>query len=242
MRLRLVLDDTDITRFNRWMDEEISVVELAARVEQATDGYPYVLGGWNYLGDFKSHFQFCTFDDEDAYLAALADRANNTVEIDGKTAWNPQIKRNAGIHAMPPLRECTIDVEGYRLSQVIIEFWMDDKTNFYSTLLDSMARSFIVVDGEEIDDEGNPLQPKDSSRPQIARQSGKPRAADQLKATVVHYAVTVTDADQDRAADLVGTTSRTYRKYRDSRWLLSEVEYKKATGKTPAMAWEAHSS
>lgn len=75
-----------------------------------------------------------------------------------------------------------------------------------------------------------------------AKKTGKPRRADQLKATVVHYAVTVALSDQDRAADLVGTTSRTYRKYRDNKWLLLESEYMKDTGKSPETAWKEFSS
>ncbi len=64
-----------------------------------------------------------------------------------------------------------------------------------------------------------------------------PRPMSQVRTTVVHYAYEKLRYNQDIAAERAGTTGKTYRKYHKNKWLLSDYEFKKETGKSVAQYW-----
>lgn len=69
-------------------------------------------------------------------------------------------------------------------------------------------------------------------------EESSPREADQIKTTAAHFGWQQRGLTQTVAAQLMGTTDKTYRKYRDSKWLLSEDEFRRITGQTVADYWE----
>jgi hypothetical protein len=64
------------------------------------------------------------------------------------------------------------------------------------------------------------------------------REDQKIKTTAAHYGITVKKVLQKNATQLMGTTDKTYRKYKKKGWLLADREFKRITGKTPAEYWE----
>lgn len=65
----------------------------------------------------------------------------------------------------------------------------------------------------------------------------EPKLEKQIATTAAHHGVGV-GRTQKQAAELMGTSDRTYRKYRDKQWFLSERDFHKQTGKSIADYWK----
>ena len=70
-----------------------------------------------------------------------------------------------------------------------------------------------------------------------ASEEPKPREQDQIKTTAAHFGIKTKRIGQEVAAQSMNTSDRTYRKYRDFGWLLSDDEFMRITGQTVAEYW-----
>lgn len=113
---------------------------------------------------------------------------------------------------------------------------LDSKTPVVATLLNEVYQSHFDT---LLNQFGAPIQtPQDELSEQAEGASKGPRENYQIATTAAHYGVTQKHLSQKPAADLMNTTDRTYRTYRDKGWLLSEQEFKRITGKTIAEYWK----
>ena len=67
----------------------------------------------------------------------------------------------------------------------------------------------------------------------------EPRPDQQIRTTAAHYGHTVQGLGVKAVAVRVNTTHRTYRKYRDKNWILTEDEFRKSVGQTIKEDWES---
>lgn len=113
--------------------------------------------------------------------------------------------------------------------------WMEETSELqFPTSITELSHTWEKAKAR-IESENVNAAAKSNLTPQMRRD---PRLLNQVKTTVVHYAHNTLGITQEIAASRMDTTARTYRKYRNDEWLLSDDDFQKVTEKTPKQYWE----